>query len=554
MRIRFNTFLGQLPKLNDYALPESNAVSAVNCDLSDGFVRPLASVTDTGTTLALTGHDVAAIFKWDVGSNSYWFRFQDAVSVIRSPIADDAYYRVYWSGDSRSGGDVLYTYNPAAYTGGTEYPVNYYKLGIPKPTVALTAVASGTPPENPNDEQRFYVYTYVDKMGAESPPSSPSNAVIVANTGATVALSGITLDSGASTGREIEKIRIYRTLVGTSANNAEFLFVAEITSATTSYSDSVDAADLGGALPSVTWYPPRTGMQGLIVTAYRVAAGFYGNIICLSEINRPYAWPRDYELTTMSDIVALGHYDAYIIAATKSRPVTLTGIDPSSMSQMELPIVEACASARSMVSMGYCAVYASPNGLVMASEGTAALVTESIIGWRQWADLNPSSIHAYQHRNRYLFFWKVDETHKGAYFFNPSRPEEGFIALNHWFPAGYRDPLTDTLYLIDESKKLWTLSDTSNTPEPFTWKSKQVMLPRPGMMVAGRILADDYTDIHVKVYADGILHHERDVTDDAPFSMPRAMRRRNWQVEVTCSKGAVREVAIAETRNEIGSP
>jgi hypothetical protein len=148
----------------------------------------------------------------------------------------------------------------------------------------------------------------------------------------------------------------------------------------------------------------------------------------------------------------------------------------------------------------------------------------------------------------------VDETHKGAYFFNPSRPEEGFIALNHWFPAGYRDPLTDTLYLIDESKKLWTLSDTSNTPEPFTWKSKQVMLPRPGMMVAGRILADDYTDIHVKVYADGILHHERDVTDDAPFSMPRAMRRRNWQVEVTCSKGSVREVAIAETRNEIGSP
>ena len=99
MRIRFNTFLGQLPKLNDYALPESNAVSAVNCDLSDGFVRPLASVTDTGTTLALTGHDVASIFKWDVGSNSYWFRFQDAVSVIRSPIADDAYSRVYWSGD-----------------------------------------------------------------------------------------------------------------------------------------------------------------------------------------------------------------------------------------------------------------------------------------------------------------------------------------------------------------------------------------------------------------------------------------------------------------------
>ena len=110
--------------------------------------------------------------------------------------------------------------------------------------MALTAVASGTPPDNPNDEQRFYVYTYVDKMGAESPPSPPSNAVIVANTGATVALSGITLDSGASTGREIEKIYIYRTLVGTSANNAEFLFVKWINASDTTASDAVDAADL----------------------------------------------------------------------------------------------------------------------------------------------------------------------------------------------------------------------------------------------------------------------------------------------------------------------
>ena len=553
MRIRFNQFLGQLPKMNDFVLPESNAVSAINCDLSDGFIRPLAEVKDTGTTLALTGHDVAGIYKWDVAGDSYWFRFQDAVSAIRSPVADNEYSRVYWSGDTRSDGDVLQTYNPAAYTGGTEYPVNYFKVGIPKPTVALTAAISGTPPENPNDEQRFYVYTYVGKLGEESPPSPPSNAVIVANDGSTVALSGITLDSDASTGREIEEIYIYRSVVGTSAANAEFVFVDQITASTTAYSDTKSAADLGEALPSATWTPPRTGMQGLILTGYRVAVGYLGNIICLSEINRPYAWPVDFELTTAADVVALGHYDAYIIAATKARPVTLTGVDPSSMSQLELPILEACVSARSMVSMGHCAVYASPNGLVMAHSGTAELVTANIIGWRQWQALNPESIHAYQHRDRYLFFWKVDDTHKGAFFFNPRRPDDGFVALDCWFPAGYRDPVTDTLYLIDSAKKLWKLDDTSDTPQPMTWKSKQVMLPRPGMMVAGRILADDYTALHVKVYADGSLHHERDVTDDQPFSMPRAMRRRNWQVEVTSGKGSVREVAIAETRNELGS-
>ena len=42
--------------------------------------------------------------------NAYWLRFTDKVDVIRSPIADDAYSRIYWSGDTRMGGALLYSY------------------------------------------------------------------------------------------------------------------------------------------------------------------------------------------------------------------------------------------------------------------------------------------------------------------------------------------------------------------------------------------------------------------------------------------------------------
>ena len=35
-----------------------------------------------------------------MNNNAYWLRFASKVDVIRSPIADDAYSRIYWSGDT----------------------------------------------------------------------------------------------------------------------------------------------------------------------------------------------------------------------------------------------------------------------------------------------------------------------------------------------------------------------------------------------------------------------------------------------------------------------
>lgn len=100
----------------------------------------------------------------------------------------------------------------------------------------------------------------------------------------------------------------------------------------------------------------------------------------------------------------------------------ITGIDPASMSQQELPIIEACVSARSMVSMGMFAIYASPNGLVMASGSSARLITEGIITSREWGAMTPTSIHAYQHRGKYVFFWYTDNSNKGGVIFDPLHP------------------------------------------------------------------------------------------------------------------------------------
>ena len=550
MRLKFRQFSGEFPRLSPFVLPDSGATDATNCRLEAGLIQPMYGMTAVAT-LALTGHNIQAIHLWSVGGSDYWLRFQDQVSVIRSPIADDTYRRIYWSGDTRVGGSVLYSYTPAVSSGGgTEYPNNYYKLGIPKPTVKHTTTLVSGVVDGVSTEARAYVYTYVGKMGEESAPSPPSDILICPSGSSTVNVSALTVDVSASTSREIVSLRIYRTAVG-SSGNAEYLFVDTIDIAYMQpYEDTKLTDTLKGALPSTTWTPPRDGMANLGLTAHGVAYGSLGKIICLSEPFIPYAWPVGYELTSDTDVVAIGHYDSYLIVGTQGRPIMITGIDPANMSQQELPIIEACVSARSMLSMGAYAIYASPNGLVMATGGGARLVTEGIITNREWALMTPSSIHAYQHRGKYLFFWYTDFNNKGGVIFDPRNPDAGFIRISQHYVAGYRDVPNDALYLIDSSKNLVKLDSASGSPLSYSWKSKSVSLDRPASMTAARVLADSYVNLTLSVYANGSLHHTQAITSALPVRMPRNGRARVWQVKVA-GTDPIREIAIAESVTEL---
>jgi len=293
-------------------------------------------------------------------------------------------------------------------------------------------------------------------------------------------------------------------------------------------------------------------MHSLGLTAYGVAYAAKGKIVCLSEPFVPYAWPRNYELTCDSDVVAIGHYDSYLIVGTKGRPVMITGIDPQNMSQAELPIIEACVSARSMVNMGAYAIYASPNGLVMASGGNAQLITEGIITGREWANYTPSSIHAYEYRGLYVFFWYTDATHKGGFIFNPRAPSEGFISLSSWFVSGYRDIETDTLWLIDSNKVLFSFDTDTTNKLTMTFKSKLFSFAQFRRFLAGHVLAKSYAGMTLKVYADNVLIHTQTVTDRKGFRLPLLENKEFWQLELS-TIDEVREISISETMRELGN-
>jgi len=96
MRIKLATpLIGEFPRYANVKLPDNAAVTAQNMRLDSGVLKPLNGYT-TGATLALTGHNINSIHLWKVGGDAYWLRFADNVNVIRSPIADDSYSRIYW--------------------------------------------------------------------------------------------------------------------------------------------------------------------------------------------------------------------------------------------------------------------------------------------------------------------------------------------------------------------------------------------------------------------------------------------------------------------------
>jgi hypothetical protein len=374
----------------------------------------------------------------------------------------------------------------------------------------------------------------------------------VPTAGATVVLGNMLTDPGAAD-LNITKKRIYRSLAD-SSGAASFRFLAEIDVATITYTDLILGTALGEELLTATWDTPRAGMQGLGLTAYGMAYGFSGKIICLSEPFYVYAWPRNYELTTQYDIVAMGHYESNIIVATTGNPVMVTGIDPSGgLAMMELPITESCVSKRSMVSLGHCAIYASPNGLVMASGNGAQLVSEAFFDKDEWNALNPASIHAVEHHGKYLFFWKFNNDTKGAYIFDPLNIQQGIIQLGIYADFAYRDLKNDNLYLLYADGVIKRFdNNTLADREPFVWRSKKFRAQnlKGDRMLAGLVVADSYENCVLEVFADDQLLHRQCHTSERPFRLPNHSAKTYWQVQVT-STDTVREIILAGSMQEL---
>ncbi|MFN6304337.1 MAG: hypothetical protein ACK42H_19295 [Planctomycetota bacterium] len=243
--IAVRSFNGQKPIVDRHLLDDSEAQLAQNVRLISGALSPLRGTTTLKATTLATP---ATIYRYGSSATetNYWLEFAQDTDVMRSPIANDAYDRLYWTDGNNK---PRYAPNSLILSGNSTLPGASYELGIPKPASA-PSITSYTPVATYTPINREYVMTFYNPTSTkESIPSSVYSTLGV--DGQKVAFTNLTTDNRGDAG--VTKKRIYRKVSGT------YRRVAEIDLSETTYDDTTtDATLASGATITSSANPVKT--------------------------------------------------------------------------------------------------------------------------------------------------------------------------------------------------------------------------------------------------------------------------------------------------------
>lgn len=563
---KIDRFSGIAPGVSPRLLAQQFGQTATNIDFESGRLSPIA--TDAVEFTLQTSATRSIYYYRDTN----WLEWtEENVKAVPGPIPGDTNARLYWTGESYPRMGTALT----MISGSSGYPANSYRLGVPAPANAPVISKTGDPDEDQTPDDVAYVYTFVTAFGEEGPPSPASNVLERTDTETiTIPLPALDHPSGNYNFGSGALKRIYRS--NTGSTNTTFQFVAEVSFATTSYSDSSASFALGEVLPSGTWIGPPDDntslypdgpLQGLTAVANGVFAGFTGKRFCLSEPYLPHAWPISYRITLEEDIVAIGSVANGVVCLTNGAPYFVTGTDPSAMTAIKVDLAQACVNVNSVVDMGLFVIYAGPDGLCAVSGSEGRVLTEGLVSAKQWnADFEPTNYRAFKYEGTYVALWDG-----GGFVFDPRAEEAALSTLNYGFVAngGYYNPKDGELYLISSNQIVkWRGGNGTRT---LTWKSKQFVAPKPLSMSWVSVHAQEYP-VTVKVWADGVLIADYGLSETAgvytqtvtvpasggtgslrePIMRLPPVIGQVWEVEVSGSV-EIDEVCLAQSMDEIAS-
>jgi hypothetical protein len=572
MYFKLQNFSGIAPGVDARRLSDQFGQTSENIDFESGALVP-TTVNANATTLSAGTR--RSVYQYKTGNTSYWLQWDNDVDVVKGPVPNDSYDRLYWTGD-----DYPRVGTGISMISGSVYPAVSYRLGIPAPSVAPTVSKTGTADTTQTPYDVSYVVTFVSAIGEEGPPSAASTVIQLTDT-EEVSITLPTVPSGTYNFGAGALMRIYRS--NTGSTNTQFQFAKEVAITATSTTDVKDGDELGEVLPSATWIGPPDDntstypngpMLGLTTVANGVLAGFAGNRLCFSEPFLPHAWPVGYRITLEEDIVAIGATGNGIVALTEGVPYFVTGTDPSSMTSIKLDIQQSCVNKHSVVDMGGYLLYAGPDGLVAVGGNEARLVTQGLISAKQWNnDFRPSSIRAFRYENTYVAFYtnegfKTSDTYKG-WVYDPRAQEAALSTLTSTAETrgGFEKADDGELYIIQGSKLLKYRGGA--TKKTMTFKSKTFVTPQPVSFSWVSVDAENYP-VGVKVIADGATIADysisrsgatytqvtttptsvSNVTLQEPIMRLPATVGKEWEIEVSSST-TVNEVCIAQSIDEV---
>lgn len=486
--IKISTFNGMVPALDDRLLPDNNSAFARNVWLYSGALQGYREFREVHT---LTNAKTCSVFRIPNNfpdgehiSDSTWMEFPGAfVDVIRTAVVDDKYERYYWAQQT-----VAPYYNTKARIKAGLPP---WRLGVPAPGFQLSLSSTVANTDQSLTETRSYVVTWVTEYGEEGPPCSPVTATGSAS--AVWTLSGLVPPT--DTERNIKTARIYRT-VTSSQGVATYFFVAEVGTTVSTYSDAAKSSAItaNNQLQSATWFPPPDDLEGWVTMPNGIIAGWRGKEVWFSEQYRPHAWPSEYTVATEYEIVGLGVVGQTLVVCTQGYPTAITGINPASMSMAKVASFEPCTARGSILSTPEGVYYASPNGLIRASNGAFVNITDKFITKDKWRNLiRLNTLQAARLGTGYYVFGvtaykafdsafdasgfdttdDLDGAHAGL-FIDPSNPEAiTTLCSDSTVQKVQNDPWSGELLMVKDGKVFWVDVASQTLPRtPYVWRSK----------------------------------------------------------------------------------
>lgn len=431
---------------------------------------------------------------------------------------------------------------------------------------------------------RSYVYTYVDIMGEEGPPSDPSDVVAI-GPNIDAALKGIDVVYGKDYGTGYQQpvlIRIYRTVTSSAGTN--YQFVAEIDAFTgnwkstrayrasevvfynseryqaliantnivpsnpstwlklatdVKFQDNITDAEVGEVIPSIGWSAPGANYKGLVYIPGGFFAAFDGKTIYFSESNQPHAWPPAYGQTIEDEIVGLGVAENTLAILTEKFPYLCTVQTPDQPYISKLSAPQSCVSKRSIVENGGAIIYASQDGICVITGATVSISTLGLFTKDQWFSyrwtgtedvLDDSKTQCFVN-DQYIYVNTINRSFR----YRIGDNQIAIVELGSHFYGYFDDRAKDDLYIIkmthDFGRRLFKLSEDPAYLQT-TWQSKEFVLPLPQKWMLARITATNYPITFQLFTSDSTTPIANlSVQNNKAFRLPYVGRYKFWSVK-----------------------
>ena len=459
---------------------------------------------------------------------------------------------------------------------------------FPKDDLLLTTIRQVVDENDLNSMS--YVYTYVTVHGEEGPPSPASDFIDRLDDGS----AEITIAESAYVGRgdpdRINRIRVYRTVTGTSGTNFQLLGTLPFgpgvsedsdqltwsdppnqTSPASAWNakviDAVPPVEIGEILPSEGWFPPPLGLAGLTLMPNGYFVGFKDRTLYFSEPFLPHAWDPDNAKVTDEEIIGIAVTGNILVIGTRGRPEFGSGADPLSFSKNRAKLHAPLLHKNALINAGNGAAYPSTDGLVLVGAGGARYLTQTTYDKKTWIAAAENRDQAVFHDQRYILFGRNQNPLMMDLTDRRDGIEVSELTEKQFGAAAKRDD--DLLFMAfdtAEYRDLRIFNDDSAARAVGIWRSGLYTMPRPVSFAWCQVFADGYPLTLRILYPDPALFdagtRQYDLSDAnlkeitltvsgaEPFRVPSDFTSREYVVVVETAY-RVQQLFLAETQEEL---